>query len=77
MPTRLDEDAFEGPPRPGYAANSSLIAVPHAKRVAEGDRVTLDVLKPRTRRAYNELAAMIVGGATGSDLTVSLGLTLR
>lgn len=39
-----------------------LIAVPHDRGVADGDLVTLDVLKPETRRAHNEIAAAIVDG---------------
>ncbi|MCY1673817.1 MinD/ParA family protein [Pseudarthrobacter sp. SL88] len=39
-----------------------LIAVPHDRGVADGDLVTLDVLKPETRRAYKEIAAAIVDG---------------
>lgn len=30
--------------------------------VADGDLVTLDVLKPETRRAYKEIAAAVVDG---------------
>ncbi|MDQ0031482.1 MinD/ParA family ATP-binding protein [Arthrobacter bambusae] len=39
-----------------------LIAVPHDRGVADGDLVTLDVLRPDTRRAYKEIAAAIVDG---------------
>ncbi|OAE02755.1 ATPase [Arthrobacter sp. OY3WO11] len=39
-----------------------LIAVPHDRGVADGDLVTLDVLKSETRRAYREIAAAIVDG---------------
>jgi MinD-like ATPase involved in chromosome partitioning or flagellar assembly len=39
-----------------------LIAVPHDRGVADGDLVTLDVLKAETRRAYKEIAAAIVDG---------------
>ena len=39
-----------------------LIAVPHDRGVADGDLVTLDVLRPETRRAYKEIAAAIVDG---------------
>lgn len=39
-----------------------LIAVPHDRGVADGDLVTLDVLKSETRRAYKEIAAAIVDG---------------
>lgn len=41
---------------------SQLIAVPHDCGVADRDLVTLDVLKPETRRAYKEIAAAIVDG---------------
>jgi hypothetical protein len=37
-----------------------LIAVPHDRGVADGDLVTLDSLRPETRRAYREIAAAIV-----------------
>ena len=42
-----------GPPR---------IAEPHDRQVADGDLVTLDVLKPETPRAYKAIAAAIVDG---------------
>lgn len=39
-----------------------LTAVPHDRGVADGDLITLDVLRPETRRAYKEIAAAIVDG---------------
>ncbi|ABY22941.1 ATPases involved in chromosome partitioning [Renibacterium salmoninarum ATCC 33209] len=39
-----------------------LIAVPHDRGVADGDQISLDALRPATRRAYKEIAAAIVGG---------------
>ncbi|MEE2523983.1 MinD/ParA family protein [Pseudarthrobacter sp. J75] len=57
--SRVDKDAIEE-----YLAGicRELIAVPHDRGVADGDLVTLDVLKPATRRAYKEIAAAIVDG---------------
>lgn len=57
--TRVDKDAIEE-----HLAGicRQLIAVPHDRGVADGDLVTLDVLKPDTRRAYKEIAAAIVDG---------------
>ena len=57
--TRVDKDAIEE-----HLAGMcrQLIAVPHDRGVADGDLVTLDVLKPETRRAYKEIAAAIVDG---------------
>ncbi|BCW20188.1 hypothetical protein NtRootA9_28960 [Arthrobacter sp. NtRootA9] len=56
---RVDKDAIEE-----HLAGicRELIAVPHDRGVADGDLVTLDVLKPETRRAYKEIAAVIVDG---------------
>ncbi|WPU08577.1 MinD/ParA family protein [Pseudarthrobacter oxydans] len=56
---RVDKDAIEE-----HLAGicRELIAVPHDRGVADGDLVTLDVLKPETRRAYKEIAAAIVDG---------------
>ncbi|WP_394939120.1 MinD/ParA family protein [Psychromicrobium sp. YIM B11713] len=39
-----------------------LIAVPHDRGVADGDQISLDTLRPQTRRAYKEIAAAIVDG---------------
>ncbi|WP_245580094.1 MinD/ParA family protein [Arthrobacter castelli] len=39
-----------------------LIAVPHDRGVADGDVISLETLKPATRRAYKEIAAAIVDG---------------
>lgn len=57
--TRVDKDAIEE-----HLAGicRELIAVPHDRGVADGDLVTLDVLKPETRRAYKEIAAAIMDG---------------
>jgi MinD-like ATPase involved in chromosome partitioning or flagellar assembly len=57
--SRVDKDAIEE-----HLAGicRELIAVPHDRGVADGDLVTLDVLKPETRRAYREIAAAIVDG---------------
>ncbi|MGO4186306.1 MinD/ParA family ATP-binding protein [Pseudarthrobacter sp. TAF60_1] len=57
--SRVDKDAIEE-----HLAGicRQLIAVPHDRGVADGDLVTLDVLKPETRRAYKEIAAAIVDG---------------
>lgn len=57
--SRVDKDAIEE-----HLAGMcrQLIAVPHDRGVADGDLVTLDVLKPETRRAYKEIAAAIVDG---------------
>ncbi|WP_253250377.1 MinD/ParA family ATP-binding protein [Arthrobacter globiformis] len=56
---RVDKDAIEE-----HLAGMcrQLIAVPHDRGVADGDLVTLDHLKPETRRAYKEIAAAIVDG---------------
>ncbi|WP_397427794.1 MinD/ParA family protein [Pseudarthrobacter equi] len=57
--SRVDKDAIEE-----HLAGicRQLIAVPHDRGVADGDLVTLEVLKPDTRRAYKEIAAAIVDG---------------
>lgn len=57
--SRVDKDAIEE-----HLAGicRELIAVPHDRGVADGDLVTLDVLRPETRRAYKEIAAAIVDG---------------
>lgn len=57
--SRVDKDAIEE-----HLAGicRELIAVPHDRGVADGDLVTLEVLKPETRRAYKEIAAAIVDG---------------
>ena len=57
--SRVDKDAIEE-----HLAGicRELIAVPHDRGVADGDLVTLDVLKSETRRAYKEIAAAIVDG---------------
>ncbi|MCH6469165.1 MinD/ParA family protein [Sinomonas terrae] len=39
-----------------------LISVPHDKAVADGDLVSLEAVRPETRRAYKEIAAAIVDG---------------
>lgn len=39
-----------------------LIAVLHDRGLADGDLVTLDVLKPEIRRAYTEIAVAIATG---------------
>lgn len=57
--SRVDKDAIEDH-LSGMCRQ--LIAVPHDRGVADGDLVTLDVLKPETRRAYKEIAAAIVDG---------------
>ncbi|APX02901.1 ATPase [Arthrobacter sp. QXT-31] len=56
---RVDKDAIEE-----HLAGlcRQLIAVPHDRGVADGDLVTLDHLRPETRRAYKEIAAAIVDG---------------
>lgn len=57
--SRVDKDAIEE-----HLAGicRDLIAVPHDRGVADGDLVTLEVLRPETRRAYKEIAAAIVDG---------------
>ncbi|WP_374724822.1 MinD/ParA family ATP-binding protein [Pseudarthrobacter oxydans] len=57
--SRVDKDAIEE-----HLAGicRELIAVPHDRGVADGDLVTLDVLRPETRRAYKAIAAAIVDG---------------
>lgn len=57
--SRVDKEAIEQ-----HLAGicRQLIAVPHDSGVADGDLVTLDVLRPETRRAYKEIAAAIVDG---------------
>lgn len=57
--SRVDKDAIED-----HLAGicRQLIAVPHDRGVADGDLVTLDSLRPETRRAYKEIAAAIVDG---------------
>ncbi|RDV08125.1 MinD/ParA family protein [Arthrobacter sp. RT-1] len=57
--SRVDKDAIE---EHLSGICRELIAVPHDRGVADGDLVTLDVLKPDTRRAYKEIAAAIVDG---------------
>ena len=57
--SRVDKDAIEDH-LSGICRQ--LIAVPHDRGVADGDLVTLDVLRPETRRAYREIAAAIVDG---------------
>jgi MinD-like ATPase involved in chromosome partitioning or flagellar assembly len=57
--SRVDKDAIE---KHLAGMCRELIAVPHDRGVADGDLVTLDVLKPETRRAYKEIAAAIVDG---------------
>ena len=57
--SRVDKDAIE---EHLSGTCRELIAVPHDRGVADGDLVTLDVLKPDTRRAYKEIAAAIVDG---------------
>jgi MinD-like ATPase involved in chromosome partitioning or flagellar assembly len=54
---RVDKDAIEE-----HLAGMcrELIAVPHDRGVADGDLVTLDHLKPETRRAYKEIAACAI-----------------
>lgn len=57
--SRVDKEAIEE-----HLAGicRQLIAVPHDRGMADGDLVTLDLLKPETRRAYKEIAAAIVDG---------------
>ncbi len=57
--SRVDKDAIE---EHLSGICRQLIAVPHDRGVADGDLVTLDVLRPDTRRAYKEIAAAIVDG---------------
>ncbi len=57
--SRVDKDAIEDH-LSGICRQ--LIAVPHDRGVADGDLVTLDALRPDTRRAYREIAAAIVDG---------------
>ncbi|MBX7444925.1 MULTISPECIES: MinD/ParA family protein [unclassified Arthrobacter] len=57
--SRVDKDAIQ---EHLSGICRELIAVPHDRGVADGDLVTLDVLKPETRRAYKEIAAAIVDG---------------
>ncbi|WAJ32005.1 MinD/ParA family protein [Arthrobacter sp. FX8] len=57
--SRVDKDAIE---EHLSGICRELIAVPHDRGVADGDLVTLDVLKAETRRAYKEIAAAIVDG---------------
>ncbi len=57
--SRVDKDAIEDH-LSGICRQ--LIAVPHDRGVADGDLVTLDTLRPETRRAYREIAAAIVDG---------------
>ncbi|MBT2534297.1 MinD/ParA family protein [Arthrobacter sp. ISL-48] len=57
--SRVDKDAIE---EHLSGICRELISVPHDRGVADGDLVTLDVLKPETRRAYKEIAAAIVDG---------------
>jgi hypothetical protein len=62
--TRVDKDAIEE-----HLAGMcrQLIAVPHDKGVADGDLVTLDVLKPETRRACKEIPAAAIVDGIGRD----------
>ncbi|MEW1951441.1 MinD/ParA family protein [Pseudarthrobacter sp902506025] len=57
--SRVDKDAIQ---EHLSGMCRELIAVPHDRGVADGDLVTLDVLRPETRRAYKEIAAAIVDG---------------
>jgi MinD-like ATPase involved in chromosome partitioning or flagellar assembly len=57
--TRVDKDAIE---EHLSGICRQLIAVPHDRGVADGDLVTLESLRPETRRAYREIAAAIVDG---------------
>lgn len=57
--SRVDKDAIEDH-LSGICRQ--LIPVPHDRGVADGDLVTLDALRPDTRRAYREIAAAIVDG---------------
>jgi MinD-like ATPase involved in chromosome partitioning or flagellar assembly len=57
--SRVDKDAIE---EHLSGICRQLIAVPHDRGVADGDLVTLDSLRPETRRAYREIAAAIVDG---------------
>lgn len=57
--SRVDKDAIE---EHLSGICRQLIAVPHDRGVADGDLVTLEVLRPETRRAYKEIAAAIVDG---------------
>jgi MinD-like ATPase involved in chromosome partitioning or flagellar assembly len=57
--SRVDKDAIE---EHLSGICRKLIAVPHDRGVADGDLVTLDSLRPETRRAYREIAAAIVDG---------------
>ena len=57
--SRVDKDAIE---EHLSGICRQLIAVPHDRGVADGDLVTLDVLRTETRRAYKEIAAAIVDG---------------
>ncbi|WP_228404164.1 MinD/ParA family protein [Pseudarthrobacter sp. L1SW] len=57
--SRVDKDAIE---EHLSGICRELIAVPHDRGVADGDLVTLNVLKPETRRAYKEIAAAIMDG---------------
>lgn len=56
---RVDKDAIE---EHLSGICRQLIAVPHDRGVADGDLVTLESLRPETRRAYREIAAAIVDG---------------
>ncbi|MGX9900066.1 MinD/ParA family ATP-binding protein [Arthrobacter sp. SA17] len=56
---RVDKDAIE---EHLSGICRQLIAVPHDRGVADGDLVTLEALRPETRRAYREIAAAIVDG---------------
>jgi MinD-like ATPase involved in chromosome partitioning or flagellar assembly len=57
--SRVDKDAIE---EHLSGMCRQLIAVPHDRGVADGDLVTLETLRPETRRAYKEIAASIVDG---------------
>lgn len=55
----MDKDAIEE-----HLSGScrELIAVPHDRGVADGDLVTSDVLKPKTRRIYKESPRLVLTG---------------
>ena len=57
--SRVDKDAIE---EHLSGICRQLIAVPHDRGVADGDLVTLEALRPETRRAYREIAAAMVDG---------------
>lgn len=57
--SRVDKDAIE---EHLFGICRELIELPHDRGVADGDLVTLAVLKPETGRAYMEIAAAMVDG---------------